>query len=203
MRNIFNIIIFLITFNSFSQENRKSEIQIERYNKALDFISEGINSKAMSYLYSAHFIIPNSEIGIKALGKYDSIKPHFRKELINKIQGTWRLTKYGTNWGFTNKNNLNENENILEITKNELHFYEQNIDTKERNLLKIEKLEFAEPSGFYSSCTDITFSDNQIWNYSLKGSKDILYAFNTGQLTENSRTVMSCGNSENYYERIK
>ena len=204
MKKTITLIFFFIISNSFSQDEKRIELQKERYEFGIQCMNDSMVSKALRMFYLANILIPDTEYGKKSFKKIDSIKPYIRTKLKENIKGVWIKTESGSNWGFTKTNDFDEFENIIEITENEINFYIKNRKTNDKNLLKTEQIKFNEHiTGFNISYTDFIFSDNQIWSFNINESDNLLHSINIGDINENEIAITTCGNSEIYYKRIK
>ena len=178
MKNSILIIIILISLKSFGQKNDSDKYQKEWFEKAEIEIKKPDLVGALIQFYWAYEDNKESELGKVCLKKVDSLKPLVRKELIDKWKGTWKLV-----------NNESKDEHFLEISKNEIRFYEKESGNFKKKLVKTEEVLFNEINyGNYPTYWELIFYDNQIWNFNIIESidKNILYTSKTNRVGDYS-----------------
>ena len=120
------------------------------------------------------------------------------------MQGIWKWKTTGTNWGINSTNKLSQIDKILVISDKTTEFYEENKESKKRNLIKTENIKLLENFEYRGPTTsELIYSDNQIWSFAFDKSNN-LYITNTGELLESGEVLeIACGNAEMIYKRIK
>ncbi|WP_319591461.1 hypothetical protein [uncultured Draconibacterium sp.] len=208
MKMILPIILLFTVYFCIAQEAEPEKRIADFQNKWLKTAEESLQNNEIRNAYVAFSFVSImdslSEKGNIAISKADSLRPILRTKLIPKLIGTWKLKSTGSNWGMSEIDKDSKKDKILIISAETLSFYEVNIRTNKRHLIRSERLKFNNIQSDFPSFSEFIYSDNQIWSYSLNNDDTILHMTNTGELNRNnSRTLIVCGNSELIYERIK
>lgn len=170
---IITLFLFCFSINSLSQDLSKDEIQKDRYENSFTYLDGNNNIRAIRAFFFTYKTNRQSEIGQKSLSKIDSLKPIIRRELINNIQGEWKLKTLGSNLQMTELDDNSKIEYYLIIKEEEISFYEKSKNDKTRRLVKKETIVFYDKDGMFPLFNSFVFSDNQIWHYSIRGFKTL------------------------------
>jgi hypothetical protein len=195
MKKIILLIFLLVTSLNYSQETKSSKNQKYAFDEANRYLKSNQPEKASEFFYYTNKMNPKSKLGQIALKKGDSI---IHQKIKSKIIGTWTLFESGSNWGFKDENK-GPVKKILTITNDDFQFYEYDIETKVKKLVKTEKLAFEEYKDPNESSFDFVFSDKSLWAFYFDKERNILRQMNTGEQTAEGRTEIVCGNSELNY----
>lgn len=195
MKKIILLIFLLVTGLHYSQETKASKNQKYAFEEANRYLKSNQTAKAAEFFLYTNNMNPKSKIGQLALQKADSI---VHQRITGRIIGTWTLRESGSNWGFKDENK-GPVKKILTITNDDFQFYEYNIETKVKKLVKTEKLAFEKYKDPNASVLDFIFSDNSLWAFYFDEERNILRQVNTGEQTPEGRTDIVCGNSELRY----
>ncbi len=208
MGKVLSIILILVTNFCLAQKKGQEKRNADFQNKWMKTAEESLRNNEISKAFVAFgyvsLIDSLSEKGKIAHTKVDSLRSILRAELVKNFTGTWKWKNTGSNWGISDTNKDVKKDKILIISDESLFFYEVDKKTNRRRLIKHEKITFNNIQGMFPSFSELIYSDNQIWGYSLKNDGKILHVTNTGELNKNNnRTEIVCGNTEMIYERIK
>lgn len=197
------ILLFILGFymTSWSQESSENK-QLRWYNETIAEMNDSNKTQTMVRLFNVYNKDRQSELGKIALQKSDSLKLLVRKEILERIQGEWKLKKSGSNWGFTDVDDKITIDKIVVINENEIFFYEEEKIFGKRKLIKTEKIRYYDKEELFPSFIGFVFSDKLIWSFQSRDS-NLLHTMHIGEETENGRTYISCGNSELIYERME
>ena len=193
------LLIFIISSGtSFSQKGGSYYTQkqwLENTTKP-EYASD--NQRLMAAYYYAYKEDPDTPEGKNALAKSDSLKKLSRNNIIDRLQGKWKLKKSGSNWGF--KDADSNKTCYLLVEKNIATFY--TVDkTGKKEITKEEKLIFTEVDGRFYSALEFVYSDNSVWSYIFKDST--LHIFQIGVMANDMISEIICGNTEYYYSKVQ
>ncbi len=208
MKNLLSIILIFVTNFCFAQETAQEKHKADFQNKWMKTAEENLQKNEINKAFVAFGYVSMmdslTEKGEIARTKADSLKSVLRARLIKNLIGTWKWKNTGSNWGVSATNKESKKDKILVISDKSLSFYEVNKRTKRRLLIKREKINFNNVQGMFPSFSELIYSDDQIWGYSLKDDGRTLHLTNTGELHKNNtRSEIVCGNTDMIYERIK
>ena len=203
MRNYIIILLFFFTFLLSAQKGSTPFTQQEWLDRAQKSIMASNQLNTLASYYYAYIEDPETAEGKRALSLSDSLKFLMQEKIIKDIQGQWKLTSSGSNWGFsTADNNI---QNILVIIGKDAVFSEVNLNNMNSKILRKEKLNFVQPSssdyGYYHVLAFI-YSDSTVWNYHLNG-KRVLHIIQVGDFLNGHINEIVCGNSEYYYTKLE
>lgn len=202
MKKITIIILLLLAFNSWSQ-NDKIGLQKNKYNLALSYLQKKQFAKAIDPLLFAYKINPKSEIGKISKNKIDSLKPVIRKNLVDKLTGTWNLIGNHPMWIEKQPKKEKSTDTLMVITNEQISYYVKNKKTKDIRLIKTEKLEFYDGFANNNSVTEMVNSDKELWTFIVDESLKSLRLIHTGNETTLGRNTIHLDNKELYYTKIK
>lgn len=143
-----------------------------------------------------------SVMGQSAGKKIDSLKKTERSRILGEIQGVWKWEVTGSNWGVGSSAATNNANRYIEISDNEMKVYEIDSTSLEKNMIQEEKLHFSNISDWFPFYLDFKYTTGEFWRYRLKDNGQTLHTMHTGNLTENSRNVIDCGNQEIEYKKV-
>lgn len=168
MKKIFLYIIFQFSLSISAQENMDSIIlskqkeYIEIGEKAL---KKSKSMKALNAFHSVSYLkdidsVPTNEYEIKARKKIDSLLPIFQKLEMKKLKGRWKLKQL---------TNEKYNYEFIEITDEEILFFDKNSNTP----IRIEKIEFApyDDTELTLPLSQLIFKNNEIWDFNIRKVK--------------------------------
>ena len=197
------ILIFILGFYMTSWSQETSEDKQQRwYKETIAEMNDFNKTQTMVRLFNVYNKDRQSELGKIALKKSDSLKIVVRKEILDNIQGEWKLKKSGSNWGFTEVDEKKAIDRIVVINENEILFFDQEKDAGIRKLIKKESIRYYDKEELFPSFIGFVFSDKLIWVFQSRDS-NLLYTTHIGEETENGRSYISCGNETLIYERIE
>ncbi|MDQ8012764.1 MAG: hypothetical protein REI96_09975 [Flavobacterium nitrogenifigens] len=203
MKNTLVLIVLLSTFQFFGQNNQKIVFQKNKYELAVAYYKKADFVKAIDLFSLAANIKPDSEIGIDAVNKVDTLRKLLRKKILNLAVGTWKRIGNQPIWSTAAANdNQSSFDELIEIKVNEILFYEVDKKTKEKKLLKRENLVYNNASCTASVFSEIILSDGTIWYCSLNEKSNILHVINVAVKTKEGVQKIINDNEESYYAKI-
>ncbi len=150
------LIIFIININSiFGQNKDVLKLQKESLFKAEQSFANFKPLEAINYYHQVCFLDINSELGVKAKKRIDSILPICQKKELDKWIGEWVLKQLKTDrFSF---------EKIV-ITEGEIYFYNKENDN---NASRKEIIRFTLPELQYPilNINRLRFSNNEVWSF--------------------------------------
>jgi len=217
MKKILVIIIILNCIPNFGQTERGDSIQkvlflranIELSNSEIEVDYPEIEKSHIERAYTNYYFCykknQNSKIGQIALKKSDSLKVIIITNLLNNMQGVWKRKINGNNNGINSTYSGNNSYEILIISNNKIEFYNENIKSKKRTLVKSENIKVLRNINYRSpTISELIYSDNHIWSISFNKSKKHIHFINTGKMLKNGDVLeIICGNTETMYEKLK
>ncbi|MGZ9734452.1 hypothetical protein [Flavobacterium sp. GNP002] len=89
---------------------------------------------------------------------------------------------------------------MIQITVEEIQFFELYKNAKEWKLVQTDKNRFSENPESYSF-TEFLSSNNEVWDYNIDSNTGELIATYIGEKIENNYTELVCGNQKlNYFK---
>ncbi|MDX6183434.1 hypothetical protein SGQ44_13195 [Flavobacterium sp. Fl-77] len=204
MKNYLVIITFLFALQNYAQSDVKKKFQKNRYDLAVSHYKKLEYTKAIDLFFVASKIDPESPIGLESRQKVDTLKTILRKELVNHLQGTWRKTGNEPSWTTKEKSKISstEKDELIVINDKQILFYEQNIKTKERKLVKSENFVFYDKEDLNGVFSGIILSDKTIWTYSVDDTAKTLQMLCVGEETQEGTKKIIVDNPEIYCEKV-
>ncbi|HEY1196954.1 hypothetical protein [Flavobacterium sp.] len=204
MKKTFPLIVFLITLQIFGQDDQKTAFQKSKYELAVSYYKKADFVKALDLFSLAANIKPENEIGQESIKKVDTLREFLRKEILDQAIGVWKKSGSQPVWSTTAMNSENQTdlEEFIEISENEILFFEVDKKTKEKKILKKESLVYNDQKSAVSLYSEIVLSDGTIWNCSLNEKSDILHVINVAIQTEQGIEKITNDNLETYYVKI-
>ncbi|RZJ54300.1 MAG: tetratricopeptide repeat protein [Flavobacterium sp.] len=194
------IIILLLTFKNYAQNNPKEAFQKNRYELAVSHYKKGEFTKALDLFSVANKINPENDFGKESMKKIDTLKTILRKDFITKIVGTWYFTGDKPSWAV----NQADNQPVIrsmQITENKIEFYEQDKKTKIKKLIKAEDLVFYDKNKSDALFSAIRLSNGNIWQCSVTEDSKTLHAINIAEENENGVKKIDSDNKERFYTK--
>jgi hypothetical protein len=174
--------------------------QKEWIERAQVFEQSSDSTRTMVAYYYAYTEDPTTPEGIIALKKSNLLKAFFRNKILAGIQGVWKLTTYGSNWGHT-KTGSDILQKYVRINGNNATFYQSNLKTGKHEVLQEEMLNFLELESNDYHLLNFRYANNEIWSFSVKD--DVLSITEIGKVEGKFIGEIVCGNSEYYYSKVK
>lgn len=199
------IIVLFISFKNFAQNGSKIAFQKSRYELALESYKKTDYKKAIDLFYVASKIKTDNEIGQESIKKVDSLKTILRENLLKKAVGTWKMVGDKPVWAVKQNETMSEEniDELIDITENEILSYELNKKTKEKKLIKSEKLVYYNKEKCDALFSDIILSDGTIWKCMINESSDELHVINVGKTGEAGVEKITTDNEERFYIKVE
>lgn len=205
MKNIFIFLVLFFTSKIVAQNDPKIAFQKSRYDLAMSHYKKADFVKALDLFSIASKIKPENELGKDAIKKVDTLKFMLRKNAMEKVVGTWKMMGDKPVWSVNANLNANENrmEEFVEITQSKILFYEMDIKTKEKKIIRTEDLSYYNKDESDDLFSAIILSDGTIWNCSLNAKEDMLHVVNIANQTEKGIEKITSDNPERFYSKVK
>lgn len=200
---IFLVLLFSCTI--IAQNDPKVAFQKTRYELAVSCYKKADFVKALDLFSIASKIKPENELGKESVKKVDSLKTMLRKDIMDKVIGTWKMTGDKPLWAVNAASEANSKtvEELIEINQKQILFYELDIKTKAKKLIKSEDLAYYNKEQSDALFSAIILSDGTIWNCSLNEDANILHVINIAKQTENGVEKINADNPERFYSKVK
>lgn len=203
MKNYFILIFTLLSLKNMAQTDAKIKFQKNKYDLAVSYYKKSDFVNALDQFSIASKIKPENEIAQESLKKIDTLKEILRKDILDKVNGTWLLAGDKPLWSL-NANEEFKNKTVdelVEIGNNKILFYEQDRATKVKKLIKTEDLVYYNADKSDSLFSVIILSDGTIWNCSIDPSSNVLHVINIAKKDENGIDKIEEDNLEAYYKK--
>lgn len=203
MKNYFILIFTLLSLKNMAQTDAKIKFQKNKYDLAVSYYKKSDFVNALDQFSIASKIKPENEIAQESLKKIDTLKEILRKDILDKVNGTWLLPGDKPLWSL-NANEEFKNKTVdelVEIGNNKILFYEQDRVTKVKKLIKTEDLVYYNADKSDSLFSVIILSDGTIWNCSIDPSSNVLHVINIAKKDENGIDKIEEDNLEAYYKK--
>ncbi|KAF2517214.1 outer membrane protein assembly factor BamD [Flavobacterium foetidum] len=202
MRNKLLLIVLLFTSQIFAQNDPKTAFQKGKYEAAISYYKKADYVKAIDLFSLAAKIKPENQIAQEAVKKVDTLREILRKNILDQAIGSWKKSGDHPVWASTNVDNTSGVDEIIEISKDEILFYEVDKKTKAKTLIKKENLIYNDENSLVSLFSEIILSDGTIWNCQINEKSNVLHVINIAVKTENGIQKINTDNLERYYVRI-
>ncbi|MFW0739861.1 hypothetical protein [Flavobacterium sp. T12S277] len=200
--NYFIVLLFIASVKSFAQSDPKTIYQKNRYELAISYYKKADYENALALFSIASKMKSENEIGIESVKRIDTLRKILRKRIMDKVVGTWKLVGDKPLWSVnTNGNKLFLNR-LVEINYEQISFYELDTQTKEKKLLKTEKLSYYNKDPSDDLFSAIIFSDGTIWECLLNEDENVLHVINIAKKTENGVEKITNDNLERFLSKI-
>ncbi|WP_264553907.1 tetratricopeptide repeat protein [Flavobacterium sp. N2038] len=205
MKKYFTVLVILLSIKTFAQKDPKTAFQQSRYDLAVSCYKKDDLKKALDLFSVASRIKPENDLGKESVKQVDAIKTILRKNMMEQVLGTWRMTGDSPVWSqaATTSVNQSEEEEIVEITPDKILFYEVNKKTKAKKMTSSEDLKYYNKEASDALFSDIILSDGTIWNCTLDENGNVLRVINIAKKTENGLETIASNNTERYYVKVK
>ncbi|MBE8726905.1 hypothetical protein [Flavobacterium hungaricum] len=203
MKNYVLFIVLLVTSHVFSQNDPKSAFQRGKYELAVSYYKKADFVKAIDLFYLAAKLKPENEIGKESIKKVDSLREILRKNIITQVIGTWKKAGNQPLWASASASTMSQSEvdEIIEISENEIVFYELNKKTNQKKLLKTENLVYSDKCSA-SLYSEIVLSDGTIWNCTINDKLNVLHVINVAVQKDGGIEKITTNNQERFYIKI-
>ena len=198
-------LILLLSCKIIAQSDPKATFQKTRYELAVSCYKKADFVKALDLFSIASKIRPENELGKESIKKVDTLKTMLRKNILDKVIGTWKMNGDKPLWSVDAASNASAKtvEELVEINQSQILFYETDIKTKVKKLIKTEDLKYYNKEQSDALFSAVILSDGTIWNCSLNESGDILHVINIAKQTENGIEKINSENLERFYSKVK
>lgn len=205
MKKALLFVFLVIVSRTIAQNASKTAFQKSRYELAVSCYEKADFKNALELFHVAYKMKPDAEIAQESIKKIDTIKTILRKSVLNHALGIWKMAGDKPIWSVAQTENYAEKEfdELVEITENEILFYERNKKTLEKKLIKSENLVYYNTDESDSLFSDIILSDGTIWNCSINEKSDELRVINVGNKDESGVTKIESNNAERYFVKVK
>jgi hypothetical protein len=198
------LIVLLLSFKSFAQNDPKIAFQKSRYELAVSYYKKADFKKALDLFSVACKIKPENEIGKESIKKVDTLKTILRKNIIDEVTGTWKMTGDKPVWASATNTAVDDGiDEFIEIGQNKISFYEIDNKTKARKIIKSEDLVYYNKEASDASFSEIILSDGTIWSCLLSDDSKVLHVINTAKKTDTGVEKIASNNLELFYVKVK
>ncbi|OIV43696.1 hypothetical protein [Flavobacterium johnsoniae] len=203
MKNYLILIILLFSLKIAAQNDAKTKFQKNKYELAVSYYKKSDFVNALDQFSIASRIKPENEIGQEAIKKVDTLKEILRKEILERVNGTWLMTGDKPIWTVNGNENFKNKEvdEVIEVNDNKILFYEQDRKTKVRKLIKTEDLVYYNMDKSDSLYSAIILSDGSVWNCSIDDKSKVLHIINIARKGQNGVEKITQDNQEVYYKK--
>ncbi|CAC9974859.1 hypothetical protein [Flavobacterium panici] len=205
MKNYLILIILLFSVKGIAQNASKETFQKNKYELALSYLKKSEYVKALDLFSLASKIKPESEIGQESLKEIDTLKEILRKDVLEKISGTWLVTGDKPIWTIkANEDFKNQKvDKLVEVAQDKILFYEQDRKSKVKTLVKTEDLLYFNDDRSDSLYSAFILSDGRVWDCLLNDDNKVMRAINIGKYGKKGVKKITENNSEVYFIREK
>ena len=200
---IFLVLLFSCTI--FAQSDPKTAFQKTRYELAVSCYKKADFVKALDLFSIASKIKPENDLGKESSKKVDTLKTMLRKNIMDKVIGTWKMNGDKPLWSVDAAANAAAKtvDELVEINEKQILFYEIDIKTKAKKLIKSEDLKYYNKEQCDALFSAVILSDGTIWNCSLNEAEDLLHVINIARQTQNGIEKITSNNLERFYSKVK
>lgn len=203
MKKIAILIVLLVSFKSFSQDDPKTAFQKRKYDLALSYYKKDDLKNALDLFSIASRIKPENEIGKEAAKLVDTLKSILRKRIMEHAVGTWKIVGNKPIWAVGANNKDDNHEELLEISETKISHYEINKSTNEKKLIKSENLVYyseVESDGLYSQ---VILENGTIWNCIFNESWTEMHTICVGKKENGKVEKITINNDELFFIKVK
>ncbi|MNQ41734.1 hypothetical protein D3C85_554210 [compost metagenome] len=195
------VVVFLLSISVFSQNNNDTEVlQTKEFNSANEYLKNSYLETAMNSFYYANRLNSKTLIGSISAKRADSLKIILRKNLITELAGNWKMFDDVPSWVMREDSIVGK---MIQINGNEIQFYELIKKATHWKLIKTEKILYSDSLSSDSSYSELIYSNNEIWQYSIDEKTGYLNLTYTGDKTETGRTEIICGTVTKTYFKLQ
>ncbi|KQX15916.1 hypothetical protein [Flavobacterium sp. Root420] len=194
-------VAFLLSIPVFSQDNNDTEdLQTKEFNLANEYLKNAYLTTAINSFYYVNRLNSKTLIGNISVKRADSLKIILRKNLITELTGNWKMFDDVPSWVMREDSIVGK---MIQINSNEIQFYELIKNAKSWKLVKPEKILYSDSLSGDSSYSELIYSNNEIWQYSIDEKTGYLNLTYTGDKTETGRTEIICGTVTKTYFKLQ
>lgn len=194
-------VAFLLSIPVFSQNNNDTEdLQTKEFNLANEYLKNAYLTTAINSFYYVNRLNSKTLIGNISVKRADSLKIILRKNLITELAGNWKMFDDIPSWVMREDSIVGK---MIQINGNEIQFHELIKNAKNWKLIKTEKILYSDSLSGDSSYSELIYSNNEIWQYSLDEKTGYLNLTYTGDKTETGRTEIICGTVTKTYFKLQ
>jgi len=197
------LLVLLLSFKCFAQNDPKIAFQKSRYELAVSYYQKADFRKALDLFSIASRLKPENELGKESAKKVDALKTILRNDVLGHLVGTWKMTGDKPVWAQTNDVNQNEIEETIEISQDKILFYETDKKTQTKKLIKTEDLKYYNKDASDGIFSDIILSDGTIWSCLLNEETNVLHVINVARKNETGIEKITENNEEAYFIKVK
>jgi hypothetical protein len=203
MKNYLILIILLFSVKSIAQNASKETFQKNKYELAISYLKKSDYIKALDLFSIASKIKPESQIGQESLREVDTLKEILRKDILEKINGTWLITGNKPIWTVTAKEDFKKQkvDKLVEVAQDKILFYERDRKSKVKTLIKTEDILYFNDDRSDSLYSAIILSDGRIWDCLLNEDSKVMRAINIAKYEKKGVQKITESNSEVYFIR--
>jgi hypothetical protein len=203
MKNYLILIILLFSLNIAAQNDSKTKFQKNKYDLAVSYYKKSDFVNALDQFSIASRIKPDNEIGQESMKKLDTLKEILRKEILEKVNGSWLMTGDKPSWTLNASENFKNKDfdEVLEVNDNKILFYEQDRKTKVKKLIKTEDLVYYNIDKSDALYSAIILSDGSVWNCTIDDKSKVLHLINIAKQGQNGVEKITQDNQEVYYKK--
>ncbi|UUF14303.1 MULTISPECIES: hypothetical protein [Flavobacterium] len=205
MKNYLILVILLFSVKGIAQNASKETFQKNKYELALSYLKKSEYVKALDLFSLASKIKPESEIGQESLKEIDTLKEILRKDVLEKISGTWLVTGDKPIWTLKANEDFKKQkvDKLVEVAQDKILFYEQDRKSKVKTLVKTEDLLYFNDDRSDSLYSAFILSDGRVWDCLLNDDNKVMRAINIGKYGKKGVKKITENNSEVYFIREK
>lgn len=203
MKNPLLFIVLLIVSKSVAQNDSKTVFQKNKYELAISYYKKAEFIKALDLFHFASKIKPGTPIGQESIKKIDTLKTFLRENILAHALGTWKMVGDKPIWAVSQTQTIKDFDEMIEISKTEILFYEVNKKTNEKKVIKTEDLVYYNKEESDALFSDIILSDGTIWNCMINQNADELHVINVGKKDEEGIEKIETDNMEFFYTKVK
>ncbi|TDO71387.1 hypothetical protein EV143_10834 [Flavobacterium chryseum] len=203
MKKNITILILLLVFKGFSQNDAKAKFQKNKYEMAVSCYKKADFKNALDLYSVVSRIRPENELGKESIKKVDTLKTILRKDIMDKALGIWKLRGDKPIWAVNSESDSKNAlvEQFIEINKTQILFYELDKKTLVKKPIKTENLVFYNKEESDSLFSAIILSDGTIWNCTVDETSGILHVINIAKKTERGVEKIETNNLERFYTK--
>lgn len=205
MKNYLILIILLFSVKSIAQNASKETFQKNKYELAHSYLKKSEYVKALDLFSLASKIKPENEIGQESLKEIDTLKEILRKDVLEKISGTWLVTGDKPIWTVKAGEDFKNQkvDKLVEVAQDKILFYEQDRKSKVKTLVKTEDLLYFNDDRSDSLYSAFILSDGRVWDCILNDNDKVMRAINIAKYGKKGVKKITENNPEVYFVRAK
>ncbi|WP_343695052.1 hypothetical protein [Flavobacterium sp.] len=204
MKNFLILVVFFFSVTVKSQNTDKDKFQKNRYELAVSYLNKSNYVKALEQFSIASKIKPQTEIGLNSLQEIDTLKDILRKDILEKITGTWIMTGNKPIWTVDSHENFKNKkvDDLIEVSQDKISFYQQDRKSKVKTLIKTEDIMYFNNDRADDLYSAIILSDGKVWDYFLDETTHVIRAINIAKQGKKKMEKIKENNKEVYYAKV-